>query len=232
MKYPSRSPRAFSGPKLNQPSDLIDELEHVTKFKKFMDTRKAILSGENVFDFSRKELEESGLMRPLVFNTYESVLAGMPGIILANVLSILQPVKGLIYRPLNPASPYSLQCAAVADSLLSAMQKFVDPVLPPLILLLNACVVSWAVLKWRDSNRSERRWSRDAFLYYDGAYGLSSQTLIAFTVQLMILLSQRHWLGLFWSLLLGIPAIVGMACNCRLSGPRYPAFFLPLKATI
>jgi hypothetical protein len=110
-----------------------------------------------------------------------------------------------------------------------SVTKSISPFLPALILFLTAWTISWGCLKGSDSTKPNRRRCRDAFLYYDGAYGLQSETLLAIAVGLGLAAGQRGWDSTPLIIVIAIFAAAGFGWNFFLVGHKFPRMLFALN---
>lgn len=161
---------------------LFSWFDKATKYKRFRKTRQSIKQGERLFDLSADELTKLNVMGPWTFNIYETMLAAIPAQMVVTVLNFFFP-----YEPSSPQIPKSLslyQQAFIRDyyKLAPSVHSYFKPLIVPTILLAVSSIAGWACLKKEDSTRQSRKLCRNAYLYYDGAYGLMPQTIISLVI--------------------------------------------------
>ncbi len=208
---------------------LIGWLDEYTKFKKFLATRRAIRSGTPLVDLSTEELKAQNLMGPLTFNVYESTLAGLPSLVIALIIGALFPLEDTVIQRTGVESEFTKALVLEASRALPPVSKASSPFIAPLLLLCSSFVMGWGALESFDSTSTARRRSRNGFLYYDGAYGLLPQTLLATAIGLGLQIS-RH--GLFNPLLVfatGVLFLTGGGIQIYLVVSKIPELLFALN---
>lgn len=172
------------------------------KLRSFFRTRKQIKSGADLFDKSADELKSKGLMGPLTFNIYASSLAGTVALVVTKVASFVWPAEA--------SSPSDRTLSAVSKqylSLLPSAESYLKPFVVPIGFLLIAYLISWGTVRRQTTSsissevvdwtgRSRRR-GRNAFLYFDGAFGFIPQAILAVAFTVLKLEFLMHpWMGL------------------------------------
>jgi hypothetical protein len=132
-------------------------------------------------------------MGPLTFNVYETALATVPGNAVAFALGFLKPYEQPPLEVDSNLNAFTQAWMAEIFRIAPGVQKAFAPFLPPLILLLVAWISARACLKSRDSTPATRVRCRNAHLYYDGAFGLLPQTMVATAVSLVIVGQLPGW---------------------------------------
>jgi hypothetical protein len=156
---------------------LFSWFDKLTKYKRFRKTRRYIKQGERLFDLSADELSKINAMGPWTFNIYQTMLSAIPAQVVATVLNFFFP-----YEPPSPQISNSLslyQKAFLRDyyKLSPSVHNFFRPLIVPTILLAVSSIAGWACLRKEDSTKQSRKRCRNAYLYYDGAYGLMLKQL-------------------------------------------------------
>ncbi|MEO1592013.1 MAG: hypothetical protein AAFU71_12060, partial [Cyanobacteria bacterium J06632_22] len=142
--------------KRESPFAILELVEELVNFERFLKTRRVVQSGQPVHEFSNEELQSRGLLGPWSTNFYESALAAAPSLILlwfANLLT--KPV------PLN-------ESARIA----SEIEQLFNPFVFPLTMMLLSWVASRVSFYRADLTPEKRENARYAYLYLDGTYGL------------------------------------------------------------
>jgi hypothetical protein len=163
---------------------LLNHFERYKKFRQFINTREAILTGERLFDNSEEELSKWGLMTPLAFNLYETTLAAIPAAGLAWIFQTITHVQGELPLP-EVSGAYWQGVFAELNKSASTIEHISKAFIAPVLLLAVAVLGSWASLHSADSTKETRKRCRDAFLYYDGAHGLYPQMFTSLGLVLM-----------------------------------------------
>jgi hypothetical protein len=172
--------------------NLFSWFDKATKWKRFRNTRWYIKRGERLFDLSADELSKLKVMGPWTFNVYETVVAAIPAQMLAKIVNFFFP-----YDPPPPQIPESLSLYQKAlfrdiNKLAPSVDNFFRPFLVPTLLLAISSIIGWACLRKEDSTRQSRKRSRNAYLYFDGTYGLMPQTIISLAITMLVLSTQRN----------------------------------------
>jgi len=152
-------------------------------FRKYWDTRRLVRNGEKLFDWSQADLQGKALLGPWSLNIHETALAAAPGIAFVWLTDTFFPA------PLGREG--SLRTTEI-DRVVESIARLLQPFLVPLTFLVCSWVASWACLKHKDSTRPARRRARFAYLYYDGAYGLAPQAILALIAPVFLFLSSRY----------------------------------------
>ena len=182
--------------------ELVGVKNRFRKLRSFFRTREQIKSGAYLFDHAADELKSKGLMGPLTFNIYSSTLAGTLALALTKIAGLVlpQPPAPLAHvKPLNAVSAQYLKLLPVVDS-------YLQPFLVPIVFLLMAYCISWGTIRRADPtvtsiSSGSINWSgpsrargRNAFLYFDGAYGFIPQIILAtIFVSFRLLIDNLKW---------------------------------------
>ena len=150
--------------------DPLDQISQVKKFKdlrKFFKTRRAVLTLERPYLMTDDQLRANGLMGPWTFNATQSLLDSLPGILISALLWIFFATEPEINQ--------------IKDPILAKIFALISPVFGPFSLLVLVYATAFACLpagyaNWRNWHAAARK-----YLYYDAAYGLWSQLLLATT---------------------------------------------------
>ncbi len=137
--------------------------------KTFCDTRRLVLQGERLFDWTPEQRAQRRIMGPWAFNIYETALASIPTLLLLKVCNFLWPIPS----------------AGEFDELFESVIAFFSPLILPVMTLLFSWIACRACLRTEDSTPANRRRAQFAYLYYDGAHGLIAQTLAVLGYSLM-----------------------------------------------
>lgn len=139
-------------------------LKDIIEFKKFWNTRKAILYGEKLYDWSPKKLREQGYLRPLYFNLKESLFAALPAAVIVKILDWL-------FKAEEKEDFIQISQGIFELSITLTI---------PLVLTLLASFLAKASLKKNDLTPSKIERAEKAYLYFDGSYGFFRQTVLSF----------------------------------------------------
>jgi len=214
---PTISP-THSEPDLNAPKraflkPIYDLWESVAKWRQFKNTRTKIVSGAPLFDWPEEERAKAGVMGPFLFNFYQSVFSALPAIVIAKTLEFLYPLQ----TPGN-LTEFGKKLVGVEGRLFTVTQAFVAPSL----LMIIALLAAKGAIKPKDSTPVLKQRCRNACLYYNGAFGLIPQGMIALALVLIIGLAQRgiESIGIYSSL--GVLVLAGMIWQLRISQSVIP----------
>jgi hypothetical protein len=147
---------ASSEDDFDEPSSMVEPLEKIREITKFWKTRRAILSGLPLYDFSKKALDDEGYLGPWKFNLLQSTLSALPAVIV--------PFLARYFH-------ISTSDADSDDILNEVFESFALP----FILMLTAFVVGRASVWKADSTKATKKRAARIFLYLDGALGLFPQ---------------------------------------------------------
>jgi hypothetical protein len=209
--------------------NLLGWFEKLTKLRKYWATRKCIIQGENLFDLPSGVLAKRNLMGPLTFNAYESTLSGASASFLGWFITLLFPIEPK--APVLPenVSEFARAWVLEAGKVAPEVMKTASPFLPPLLLLFGAWVAGWACLKGRDSNKHNRRRCRNAYLYYDGAWGLLPEGALAIAVALGVAASLHGWDSARLIAAVAVPAAIGVGYSFYLGRHKFPRLLFALN---
>jgi len=144
-------------------------------FKTFWRTRKAIIDGDQLFDQPDSEIAGKGLLPPWKFNFTESSLSALGASALIAALSkMFGPGE---YDPSAPTLVFPFSIILKVVTILKWLLPFV-PALTLFICAQAAAALSYKKDDPRATNSAKKRLQR-AYLYYDGAFGLYCQFLLA-----------------------------------------------------
>jgi len=161
--------------------EVIKPFKQFFDFRKFWNTRKAILSGVPLYDWDSSQRQKSGYLNHWNFNIQESTLAALPVILLTKVLDFLFDKfkdKPLDIASLDERTKVFIETAQATDQFFSAFAT-------PAFLTLLVFLLAWGSLKGSDSTPEKRARAARAYLYFDGAYGLYFQLLLSLVFSLM-----------------------------------------------
>jgi hypothetical protein len=203
-------------------SSVVDDLFQKPLYaRRYWRTRNAVMNKGELYELSRKELEEKYYLDGLTFNLQQNILSSLPAVLLLTVLNFLRPIDSakdnisdvvLIYNPISyPLNDYLL--------------PFYIPFTLTIVALV-AATVSIKTIPWISKNDTKNlsvndrlnvtqeeiakssTWARKikAFWYYDGTYGLWPQMLAS----VCVVVAQSRHVDLFskYELLMVIVGIV------------------------
>jgi hypothetical protein len=165
------------------------------KLKSFFRTRQCTIKGEYLFDSTSDEIKQKELMGPLTFNIYSSTIAGTVALGVTKLFSFIFPTK--------ERSNFIPEDAVTAEfvKVLPQVEGFLHPFLVPMVFLIVAYYVSWGAIResepqfisisYESASKlpPSRRRGRNAFLYFDGAYGLIPQAVISLALTTIVSLT-------------------------------------------
>jgi hypothetical protein len=118
---------------------LIVWINKLIKHKRFIETRKRIKNGDNLYDLSSDEIGSLKTMGPWTFNIYESVLAVVPAHLFLKVMDFFFRLSVNTENRVVGNDPYSLALGTEKAKLLPSVEAFFTPFYWPVILLAITC---------------------------------------------------------------------------------------------
>lgn len=204
-------------------SVLIEPIrEEGEKLSTYVRTRRAVLAGSPLYNFSRTQLTQAGLMGPWKFNFTESAIASgfaagvlwlvtylFPGNVVQPVVAVRDDFWGRTFD----------ECFL----LMPEIQSWIIVLIVPLATMFLAKIVGWGSLRSKDANRERVRTSTFAFLYLEGAHGLIPDTLWAVGVSVIFGLTEGSIQSNFYVIALGVScSLIGMILGHRLMNAVIP----------
>ena len=180
-EHPSPSPLAPAGgrPEENSeptPKPFEEIWTQTKKLTRFWRTRRAVVSGEQIFDYTSSELELKNLMGPWTFNAMQSTAAAFVATAIGKVLLFFYPAQE------NPGVTHAQGFArlyAYAEPISDKIQGWLSSGIAPFTLLVVANLVAWASMWKDDLTPAKKRRAAKAYLYFDAAYGFYPQVFLA-----------------------------------------------------
>lgn len=165
--------------------------ERLTKFFSFLHTRRAVLSGAQIWEMPKEDLTRENYLEPWAFNLYQSALSAVPTAAMFFVLHFF----GL--RTIDDVHALRLKNVMTPDafSYLEKVTPYLHATVVPLTLFVGCVVAGWATLNPGDRSKDRVRRARRAYLYLDAAYGLVPQA----GIPLGLALIQSDFTHLNWS---------------------------------
>lgn len=193
--------------------------ERFRKLRAFWRTRRAILKGAPpLWDLDKERRAELGFLQPVPFNLAQTGISAAVGAVIVYVGQLLIPELNLQAR----GSSEEVELSKLVQKALSVLQPFTAPI----VLTAFVFPMGWGTLRRHRSNRASRARARTAYLYFDGAYGLWPQMLIAAVAGLLTVLFPIMLLVLFkypiWFTLLGGLFLFAVACQFHLTVRKIP----------
>lgn len=148
-------------------------------YASFWETRKAIVRGEYLFDYTSSQLKAKKLMSPLTFNATQSAISALAAVMLGKVIGFFYPTPGHEAVALSPSADKLARMSAVAEPVRDKIADWLTTGVAPFTLLVVATMIGWASLYNCDHCREKRIRARNAYLYFDAAYGFFPQMLLA-----------------------------------------------------
>jgi hypothetical protein len=167
--------------------EFVPALENVVKIRKYFKTRRLILDGVPLWDFTAVDLQQANLMHPWPFNLYQSLLAAAP--------------STALYLLGNALSPET------SASFAKTIESFIESLFVPLSLGIGAYAAARYSFDAGQSDAASRRRARLAYWYLDGALGLWPQIIIAFGFLVFIATVQFAPSLAPWLLLIFLPVL-------------------------
>ncbi len=151
----------------DSPTGMFPVFQKLTDIKKFFITRRAIINGECLYKRTRDELSSQGFMGPWAFNTMQSVLCSIPGMITAAVTWLF-------------ATENSTVAAAIsADPVQQRLYSVLSPLQPPFTLLLVVYAFAYCCLPTGYVTMTNWRAAQRKYLYFDASYAIWPQLIMA-----------------------------------------------------
>src|SRR5215831_17634911 len=150
------------------PIELFEPVGKAKDLLKFWKTLNAVSRQEPLYDYDKRRLEDAGYQGPWHFNLTQSVISGLPGLMIPVILH---------WAKLSTAEQ------TPTDTATEALQSFALP----FSLMLTAYAVGRASLWKADSTKAARERAARIFLYLDGAYGLVPQLLASTALSVFFL---------------------------------------------
>jgi hypothetical protein len=180
--------------------DILGVKKRLSKLKSFFKTRRQITNGTYLFDFTANEIKQSDLMGPLTFNIYSSTIAATIALVVAKVFSFFfaQDQPNIVSDPTSVMGQFS--------KLRVSVEGYVRPFYVPVTFLFLAYLISWGTIRGTEPrfasissdslNKSlpSRTRGRNAFLYFDGAYGLIPQALLSLALTVIKSIPSQNYL--------------------------------------
>ena len=188
LEFDARS--AVGTSRIHKYERLLNHFERYKKFRQFLRTREAIYCGEKLFEMRAEDLAKREFMGPLAFNLYETTIAALPAAGLAWIFQTIRHTESETMFP-KLADGYWQNVFSEMNKFAPTIEHISKAFIVPVLLLVVAVTASWASLHAADSTKETRKRCRDAFLYYDGAYGLLPQML---TSMGLVLFAHMDWI--------------------------------------
>ena len=131
---------------------------------RFAKTRRALLSGEPLYNVPTAELRSAGFLGPWSFNATQSMICSVPGMVVAAFSALIGRTSAL------PATN------SVADTV-SKVYQVLQPLSVPFGMMLDTYVVGASVLPLGHRHHQNRVAAQRKLLYMDGARGFWPQLL-------------------------------------------------------
>jgi hypothetical protein len=208
---------------------LFSSFDKVTKWKRFRRTRRYVIKGEKLFDLTGEKLSKLKVMGPWTFNIYETVLVAIPSQILAKVVNFFSPYEDTLLPIPESSSLYEKATIQEINKLAPSVESFFTPLIAPTILLAISSIIGWACLRKEDSTKQSRRRCRNAYLYYDGTYGLLPQTMLSFALTILIISGQRNVENNFFYLISILFLLVAIIYQLNLIYSKIPQLLFQLN---
>jgi len=143
----------------------------------FWRTKRAINAKVPLYDWPIDDLLSAGYLGPWRFNATQSAISGGIASLTINAINLIDDTKRIEVN-----SPPDLDPALA--SLWKITSGWVEPFLVPIYLMTLVYIIGWGSLRNKDSKPESRRRARNAYLYFDGAFGFYSQLYVSFALAL------------------------------------------------
>ncbi|MBE9016301.1 hypothetical protein IQ272_09145 [Chroococcidiopsidales cyanobacterium LEGE 13417] len=155
------------------------------EFQKFQKTRRAVLSGEPIYELSLEERQKQDYLDALYFNLQESFFAALPTVVIIKVLNwIFENSK-------SPVLGETQKFFEVFQGIRGGLTAFVAPI----IFTFLASFLAKASLKKVDYTTEKINRTTKAYLYFDGACGLYFQSSLSLSSSLIVWLANHSIVG-------------------------------------
>jgi hypothetical protein len=193
--------------------------EHAQKMRGYWRTRKAIIRGEPLFDYTGVQLRAQGLMGPWKFNATQSFISALAAVFIGRLLAFFYPA---------PDHPLAAVTGSTFDRLYAYAKPLADEIfawistgVAPFTLLLVANIVAWASM-WKDDLTPEKkRRAAKAYLYFDSAHGFFSQMLLGVGTVVLVHMgqaaNQNTTVAVFVQIIGGFAFVIGIIWQMRLT---------------
>lgn len=165
-------------------------LSKLNSYKTFWATRKAIVRGEPLYDYTASQLKDKKLMGPWTFNTTQSALSALAAVVTGKIIAFFYPPPEHPPVTLDVSASGLEKLIVAAEPIKDSIYQWLSTGLAPFTLLVVATMVAWASLYKTDHSPEKHARARNAYLYFDGAYGFFSQALLALAS--VALISSAH----------------------------------------
>jgi hypothetical protein len=162
--------------------EIFKSFKQFFEFRKFWNTRKAILRGVPLYDWNSSELNKSGYLNHWSFNIQENTFAALPVIFILKVLDFLFDK----FKDSPPSLSFPDEYTKVFYEVSKDTDQFFFTFFAPTVLTFIVFLQAWSSLKGSDSTPETRARARRAYLYFDGAYGFYFQILLSLVYSLQI----------------------------------------------
>lgn len=149
-------------------------------FRQYQATSIAVRKGEELANYDKETLDKKGLLSPWVFNIQETIYATVPSIIIIALLNQFYSKPEISVIPASDITDKQKMFLETFQMLMS----FFDKLQIPIIITLFGFLIVWGITKKANSTLEIREKTLNAYLYYNGAYGLLPQTLIVLCLSL------------------------------------------------
>lgn len=140
---------------------MFDFVDKLIQIERYLATRRVIHRDESLYLASKEEIERRGLLGPWAVNLYESLLVSLPSSALLWTIDIFYPLEFVDH----------------AARITHKFSSILSPGIFPFSLLLVSFAAGWGSLYGKDMNPEKRAMAQNAYLYFDGCYGLWPQML-------------------------------------------------------
>ncbi len=131
------------------------------RIRSFYSTRRSVVSGCPLYDWTLADISAAGLQTPLRFHVYQTVLSVIPATVILQIWSFV-----------HPRDPYDYDVPTLQETHFAFWGRLLNPTTFPVLLLVFASTIGWASLRRRDSSRTTRARARRAVHYLAGTHYL------------------------------------------------------------
>jgi hypothetical protein len=151
------------------PLDVLPFVEKAKAARKFLNTRRAILAGERLYNLTQSEIKPRGLLGPWAFNAAKSIVVSIPGIVVGGCIAVVWP----------------LATSGAHDPLQEKIGSALAPLMGPIALLMAVYAMAYACLPTGYVTKKNWKAAQRKYLFLDGAYGFWPQFFIALSTALV-----------------------------------------------
>lgn len=168
------------------PNPLSDMKKKLASYASFWNTRKAVLRGEPVYDYSEEQLKSKHLLGPWTFNATQSAISALIAGFLGKAIAFFYPPADKPTPALDASASTFEKMTTYAGPVYDKLFLWFSTASAPFTLLAVATIIGWASLYKADMSKERRLRASNAYLYLDGTYGFYSQMLLALATAALV----------------------------------------------